>query len=295
MSAEAEASRSEPPASSRALRASVILTTYEQPRALELALCGYARQSFGDFELVLADDGSGPRTRAVAQRLRERTRLRIRHVWHEDCGFRKTEILNRAVVAARGEYLIFSDGDCVPREDFVEGHLREARPSTFLSGGYLKLPCELSEALTREDVTSGRAFRASWLIARGWPGGRRSRRLTRSARLGSLLDRLTPTRATWNGHNASTWKRLVVAANGFDLDMGYGGLDRALGERLVNRGVVGKQIRHRTPCLHLWHPRPYRSREVAAANRAIRHRIRANGEVRARLGIAELEESDART
>ena len=85
----------------------------------------------------------------------------------------------------------------------------------------------------------------------------------------------------------------MVGVNGFDMDMGYGGLDRALGERLVNLGVPGRQIRHRAPCLHLWHPRPYRSAEVVAGNRAIRDRIRANDEVRARLGIAELEEADA--
>ena len=291
----AEGAPSEPQASVDGLRASVILTTYKQPRALTLALWGYARQSFGGFELVLADDGSGPWTRAVARRLREQTGLRIRHVWNPDRGFRKTEILNRAVVAARGDYLIFSDGDCIPRDDFVEVHLQEARPLTFLSGGYLKLPRELSEALTPKDVQSGRAFKASWLTARGWQRGRRRLRLARSRRLASVLDSLTPTRATWNGHNASTWKSLVVAANGFDLDMGYGGLDRALGERLVNGGVTGKQIRHRAPCLHLWHPRPYKSAEVVAANRAIRNRTRTHGEVRARRGIAELGETDART
>jgi hypothetical protein len=200
--------------------------------------------------------------------------------------------LNRAVVAATGDYLIFSVGDCIPREDFVAVHVRESRPSEFLSGGYLKLPRELSETLTLNDVDSGRVFQRSWLRAKGWKGGRRRLRLTRSPRLGSLLDRFTPTRPTWNGHNASAWKSSVVAVNGFDMDMGYGGLDRALGERLVNLGVPGRQIRHRAPCLHLWHPRPYRSLEVVAANRAIRDRIRANGEVRARLGIAELEDAD---
>ena len=285
----------EPQACGDGLRVSVILTTYKHPRALTLALWGYARQSFGGFELVLADDGSGPRTRTLARRLREETGLRIRHVWHPDRGFRKTEILNRAVVAARGNYLIFSDGDCVPRDDFVEAHVREARPLTFLSGGYLQLPRELSEALSPEDVQSGRAFNASWLTAQGWKGGRRLVRLTRSPGLASVLDSLTPTRPTWNGHNASTWKSLVMAANGFDLDMGYGGLDRALGERLVNAGVTGKQIRHRAPCLHVWHPRPYKSLEVAAANRAIRNRVGTHGEVRARRGIAELGETDART
>ena len=275
-------------------RVSVILTTYEQPRALELVLRGYARQTVADFEVVVADDGSGPETGEVIDRVGEDAALTIRRVWHEDRGFRKTEILNRAIVAAAGDYLVFSDGDCIPREDFVAVHIGEARPSRFLSGGYLKLPRELSETMTPDDVSSGRVFERSWLSAKGRKGGRRRIRLSQSPRLASLLDRVTPTRPTWNGHNASTWKRSVVAVNGFDMDMGYGGLDRALGERLLNLGLRGRQIRHRAPCLHLWHPRPYRSPEVVAANRAIRSRIRTHGEVRARLGIAELEDVDAR-
>ncbi len=293
MSADGEASAPGPSQAERGVGPSVILTTYEQPRALELVLWGYAHQTFSDFEIIVADDGSGPETGRVIDRLREEAALTVRRVWHEDRGFRKTEILNRAVMAATGDYLIFSDGDGIPREDFVAVHVHEARPSTFLSGGYVKLPWELSEAMTLEDVRSGSVFKGSWLTARGWRGGRRRLRLTRSPKLGSLLDRVTPTRPTWNGHNASTWKSAVVAVNGFDMDMGYGGLDRALGERLMNLGVPGRQIRHRAPCLHLWHPRPYRSPEVVAGNRAIRDRIRANGEVRARIGIAELEEADA--
>jgi len=293
MSVDGEAYTPEPSRSQQRTRASVVLTTYEQPGALELVLWGYARQTLADFEIVVADDGSGPETGHVIDRVREEAGLSVRRVWHEDRGFRKTEILNRAIVATDGDYLIFSDGDCIPREDFVAVHVREARPWTFLSGGYLKLPQELSEAMTQADVTGGRVFERPWLTSKGWRGGRRRFRLTRSPALGSLLDLVTPTRPTWNGHNASTWKNSVVAVNGFDLDMGYGGLDRALGERLMNLGVRGRQIRHRAPCLHLWHPRPYRSPEVVAANRAIRDRIRAHGEVRARLGIAELEDADA--
>ena len=73
----------------------------------------------------------------------------MRHVWQEDRGFRKNEALNRAILAAHGSYLIFTDGDCVPRSDFVETHLRLAEPDRYLSGGYLKLPSETSAAVIR--------------------------------------------------------------------------------------------------------------------------------------------------
>ncbi len=271
---------------------SVILTTFNQPEALEKVLWGYAVQTDPTFEIVIADDGSGPDTEALIERMRKEAGLDLRHVWHEDRGFRKTEILNRAILAASGAYLLFSDGDCVPRDDFVQRHRTLANPSRFLSGGYLKLSEELSGGVTVEDIRSQRAFDRAWLKRRGWRPGRRGLRLSRSAPRAPTLDALSPTRPTWNGHNASVWKETILEVNGFDLDMGYGGLDRALGERLENLGVRGLQIRHRAPCLHLHHPRPYRSPEVVRRNREIRHRIRRNREVRARSGITEMLELD---
>jgi glycosyltransferase involved in cell wall biosynthesis len=268
--------------------ASVIFTTYTQPRALELVLWGYAAQTRRDFEVVVADDGSGEETREVVERVGRESGLCVRHVWHEDRGFRKTEILNRAILESAGEYLVFSDGDCIPRGDFVETHLRLAERGRFLSGGYLKLPAEVSRAITAEDVRAGRVADVRWLRSKGWRPGRHALRLVPAGPLAELLDRVTPTRATWNGHNASAWRDDVFRVNGYDMDMAYGGLDRAVGECLENAGVRGKQIRFRAPVLHLHHERPYVDRARWQANRELRARIRREGWTRARRGLAEL-------
>ncbi len=275
------------------MRASVIITTYNQPEQLEKVLWGYGAQMGADFELIVADDGSDLSTTEVIDRVSQAAGLDVQHIWHEHRGFRKTEILNRAIVAARAPYLIFSDGDCIPRDDFVATHERLAEPGFFLSGGYLKLPRDVSARITVADVRSGDATRPEWLRDRGWHPGKRALRLLRAKPVASLLDVITPTRRTWNGHNSSAWKDAVVAANGFDLDMGYGGLDRALGERLMNAGVRGRQVRHRTPCLHLYHERPYVDREKWKRNHEIRHRIRRNRETRAVQGIAEMPADDS--
>jgi hypothetical protein len=107
------------------------------------------------------------------------------------------------------------------------------------------------------------------------------------------MDMVTPTRRTWNGHNSSTWRSAILTVNGFDLDMAYGGLDRALGERLINAGMRGKQVRHRTPCLHLYHERPYADPQKWKHNHEIRKRIRRDREIRAHTGIAELGADDS--
>lgn len=270
------------------MRVSVIITTYNQPDQLEKVIWGYARQRNADFELLIADDGSRPATTRVIDRVASETGLDILHVWHEDRGFRKTEILNRAIVAAESEYLVFSDGDCIPREDFVAAHARLAKPKCFLSGGYIKLNRDVSSRISIADVQSGHATDPKWLRKMGWVPGRRALRLTRVSLAATLLDCATPTRRTWNGHNASAWKEAVLAVNGFDLDMGYGGLDRALGERLINFGIRGKQVRHRTPCVHLFHERPYVDPLRWKKNHEIRRRIRRNGETRATHGISDM-------
>lgn len=270
------------------MRVSVIITTYNQPEQLEKVMWGYAGQTHSDFELIVADDGSAPATTDVIDRVAAATGLDVLHVWHEDRGFRKTEILNRAILASAGEYLIFSDGDCIPRDDFVAAHARLAQANCFLSGGYIKLPGEASRAISVDDIKSGRAMESSHLRALGWHPGKRALRMLRGSIGPTMLDMVTPTRSTWNGHNSSTWRTAIMLVNGFDLDMAYGGLDRALGERLVNAGLHGKQVRHRTPCLHLYHERPYADPQKWKHNHEIRKRIRRDREIRANTGIAEL-------
>ncbi len=270
------------------MRISVVVSTYNKPHFLERVLWGYAVQTLRDFELVVADDGSGPETAETIRRVAARAGLPVLHVWHEDRGFRKTEILNRAIAASAGDYLLFSDGDCIPRRDLLETHRSLAAPGRYLAGGYLKLPPHVSEAVKVDDVVSGRVSELAWLRAQGWKPRRRALRLSRSRRLGALFDLLTPTAAHFHGNNASVWRDALLQVNGFEGEMGYGGLDKALGYRLVNLGVRGRQIRHRAVCLHLHHDRPYRNAETLRRNREILDRIRRGGEFRARRGIAEL-------
>jgi glycosyltransferase involved in cell wall biosynthesis len=270
------------------MRLSVIVSTYNKPHFLERVLRGYAVQTDRDFELLVADDGSGPETAELIRRLRDETGMDLVHVWHDDDGFRKTVILNRAIVASRGDYLLFTDGDCIPRRDLVEVHRALARPGRYLAGGYLKLPAEVSDRITVADVTSGNVSELAWLRARGWRPGRRALRLVRSRTLGRIFDGLTPTAAHFHGNNASTWRDALFQVNGFEGKMGYGGLDRALGYRLVNAGIRGIQIRHRAVTLHLHHDRPYRRPEVVKANREILAAITRERLVRAEQGIAEL-------
>jgi glycosyltransferase involved in cell wall biosynthesis len=249
---------------------SVILSTYNAPEWLEKSLWGYACQSHEDFEVVIADDGSSYETAEMIRRVGRQTRLRLRHVWHEDNGFRKCQILNRGIEVAVGDYLLFSDGDCIPRSDFVAQHYRAAQRGRFLSGGYVKLPMDLSRSITLDDIRSGRCFSAGWLRSQGLGFSHRLLRLMARGWLAECLNRITTTRPSWNGHNASGWAVDIRRTNGFDERMRYGGEDRELGERLENAGIRGRHVRFQSVCLHLDHARGYVNSEDLARNLEIR-------------------------
>lgn len=267
------------------MRLSVVLTTYNHPEWLEKVLWGYGAQTYRDFEVLVADDGSDDRTRALLDRMRPTAGFALRHVWHEKQGFRKCTILNAAIARAEGEYIFFSDGDCIPRRDLLAVHAGLATRGRFLSGGYLKLPMETSEAITQDDVASGRATDFAWLRAHGTPSDKQSRRLAWGPLMSRLLDAVTTTGATFNGHNSSAWRDDLVRVNGFDERLEWGGLDREIGERLENAGVRGRQVRHRALVVHLDHGRGYKRTEAIAKNRAIRDEVAARRLTRTEHGL----------
>jgi glycosyltransferase involved in cell wall biosynthesis len=265
--------------------ASVILSTYNQPDWLERALLGYARQLELDFELIVADDGSGDATRARIEALVPQLPFRLRHVWHFDDGFRKCVILNRAIEASTTDYLIFSDGDCIPRADFVATHLAYREPGRFLSGGYYKLPRATSERIGRAEIDAGLFADPDWLIAHGVARDHKLWKLSARGARARLLNAVTPARASWNGHNASGWKADLVRVNGFDERMQYGGEDRELGERLEHAGVRGKRVRYQAIVVHLDHDRGYVRPEMIENNRRIRAETRRAHAVWTRFGL----------
>lgn len=263
----------------------VVITTYNSPLWLAKVLTGYECQSFSSFRVIIADDGSTEDTRALIDDFKARGKLQIDHVWHEDNGFRKCQILNKAIRETPCDYLIFTDGDCIPEPDFVQTHHDLARPGQFLSGGYIKLTMPVSEKITDEDIRSGNIFKPAWLIAHGQPRNHKLWKLSPSRAFRQFMNRITPAAASWNGMNSSTWTRDLIAVNGFNEDMQYGGLDRELGERLWNFGHRSRQIRYSTVCLHLDHARGYSKPEIWEKNRAIRKAVKDNKTFWAENGI----------
>ena len=235
---------------------SLIVTTYEWPQALLRVLECLDRQRDDNFEIIVADDGSGPATAEAIRQFQQGSRVPIRHSWQPHQGFRAAESRNRAVLASRGDYLIFLDGDCLARADFLAAHRELAEPGWFVAGNRALL----SERFTGELLPSAEAV-ADWSARPlgGWLGARLRgdvNRLAPMLRLPASWQRKNKPRE-WRGAktcNLAVWREDFLAVDGFDESyVGWGHEDADLAVRLIRSGIQRKEGRFAASVLHLWH------------------------------------------
>lgn len=253
---------------------SVIVSTYNSPESLHKTLASLACQTFPDFEVLIADDGSGPETVAAIEQIQAETQLNIRHLWHEDLGFRKNTILNKAVQASRNPYLVFLDGDCIARADLIATHLSHAKPGRVLTcGSQIDLPRQLHSELTPDAIAAGRPFDPKWLAARGvqFPLLRSDKRIRLRCRQpwSRMLDAMLPRSGGFVGCNSSVWKADILKVNGFDESITYGVDDKDLAIRLMNAGVQSRRLKYSLVYVHLEHQRAYADRAAIERNRRL--------------------------
>lgn len=263
----------------------VIIATYNKVDWLKKVLEGYKYQTYKNFDIIIADDGSTEDTKKAIDTFKKDYPVNITHLWHEDQGYRRQTILNQAIVEAKNEYILFTDGDCIPRKDFVQVHATFAEKGYFLSGGYCKLPMNTSEAINPDDIKNQNCFKVDWLKTKGEVNYKNKLKLSAKGTFAKFMDTFTPTGATFNNCNSSAWKSDLLAINGYDERMQYGGPDRELGERLFNKGIQSKQLRYRAICVHLDHPRGYKTKESIERNLAIRAKTKSEKRTWTDFGI----------
>jgi glycosyltransferase involved in cell wall biosynthesis len=265
---------------------SVIVTTYNREDALEAVLSALSGQSDREFEVVVADDGSRPTTAALIERWKGRLGVPLSHAWQADRGFRAAEIRNRALLAARGDYCIFLDGDCIARADFVATHRRLAERGWFVTGNRVLLTRELTAAVLREGVLPQTWNLAQWINRRAQGGVNRLAAVLRLP-LGPLR-KLRP--GQWLGArscNLAVWRSDLELVDGFDASFrGWGREDSDLLIRLLHSGVRRKDGRFATGVIHLWHEEEDRSQ--LDANDARLDAVQRSDRVRAQAGMSTL-------
>ncbi len=238
-------------------KVSLIITTYNWPQALDAVLRSVAGQRSLPDEVLIADDGSTEETARVIALWQSKNRFPLQHIWQEDNGFQAARIRNKAAAAASGDYLIFLDGDCLLRPDFIARHRSLAEPGYFVAGNRVLLSERFTPELLQQQLPverwSGRQFGKAQ-INRTWP--------LHYLPLGPLRKRAP---RKWKGVktcNLGLWKKDLIAVNGLDeAFVGWGYEDSDLAIRLLRHGLKHLNGRHATTVLHLWHREHDRAQE----------------------------------
>lgn len=230
----------------------VVVSTYNRPRALDLVLMGLSNQTCLPKEIIIADDGSTKETAELINRWQD-AGLPVKHVWHEDRGYRKTIIMNQAFSMVTARHTIFMDGDCIPLENFVAHHVKYFEERCVLAG-----PRILASKAFTERLEQGRERIHSESFVY-WIQKKLHGEINRLGPLITLPDggwrRAKPKK--WElvrGCNFSVGSRYVWDVDGFEESLyGWGPDDSDIAVRLINKGLSVKTLRFAAPVLHLWH------------------------------------------
>lgn len=229
-------------------KTAVILVTYNRPESLELVLTGVLGQTDMEFEVVVADDGSGPQTRALVERFARTSPIPIRHAWQEDRGFRAAAVRNLGVRSCDADLLVFLDQDVIPARDWMEHHRRTYAPNRFTVGGYVRLTPEESSSLDLEKVRRGVHETMMNRERRMSLWKKHIFDLFYIATLRKVFPRIS-------GANFGVDRGLFEKVNGLDEEYeGWGKEESDLRTRMRLAGGGVRCLWHKSIVYHLWHP-----------------------------------------
>lgn len=243
----------------------VVITTYNNPKSLELCVRSFLNQTHTNFEVFIADDGSGDETRDLIARLKRECPFQIYHVWHPDNGYQKSKINNKVfgqISPEKYPILLCVDHDVVVHYRFVEDHFlahqRENFGPLMFMGRRVDLSPELTAELTPENVLEFNRGLSMPLIRSALKG--ETKNVLRSWRLDvpAWVNRLMKRDRVYDllGSNYSITTSVMHQVNGYNEDFkSYWGEDGDLFVRVRNSGVKQYGIIGFAVQWHLYHKR----------------------------------------
>jgi len=226
-------------------KVAILISTYDWPEALELVLLSILQQTQMPDEVLIADDGSKQDTQLLIERYRRKFSIPLKHAWHEDKGFRKCLILNKAIKLSEADYIIEIDGDIIINPRFVADHMKAAQKGVFVQGSRTMLTEERSKEILQTKEISFHS------LSRGVYSRFNAVRIP----ILSVLFRPDP-RSSYNvkGCNLAFWRDDYIKINGYYNGFeGWGWEDFEFGQRLINAGILKKRLKMAAISYHIFH------------------------------------------
>ncbi|WP_346237553.1 glycosyltransferase family 2 protein [Niabella insulamsoli] len=238
---------------------SVLVSTYNWPQALNLCLLSIENQSEKPFEVIIADDGSTIATKELIDNFRKRSSLNIKHVWHEDKGFRLAKIRNMAIAQASGDYIVQVDGDIILHRHFIKDHKSFAKKNSFVRASRIYI----NELVSEQMIESG-AYKVS-VFSKGisnFFSGLRIPFIRRFFEHNYKVKGLE--RYEIHGCNMAYWRADAIEVNGYNEAFeGWGPEDKEFVVRMLNSGKVRRFLKGGGIAFHLYHKESSRAFQEA--------------------------------
>ncbi|RKS92422.1 hypothetical protein BC952_2319 [Flavobacterium limicola] len=216
---------------------SVILSTPISSESLKKVLLGYNAQTYRNFEVIIAVASTSNEINNLIDAIRDEVFYTIKQFSSNinDCLF---------INAIATNYIVFANGNSIPRFDFIEQHVKNREEGFFLSGEYNSISQEIFEKISEENINSGDCFELSWLKRNGNKNifldvFRYSKGL-----LGSFLNMLFKVNVKLNVENSSVWKDdliLILQHKNNLLDVAF---FQELTSILRANNIKGRQIKY---------------------------------------------------
>lgn len=235
---------------------SLLISTYNWHKALDLCLKSILRQTVFPEEIIIADDGSTQETKQIIDKFRTIYSGKIKHIWHEDSGFKLAEIRNKGLLEATGDYIVQIDGDVILHPNFIEDHKNFAKENSFIKGRRSMIGKEKTEELLNQNSVSI-SFLSKDL--------KRREHGIRIAFYNSLFSSKEENSADGvMGSNMAFWRKDFVKANGYNNGLkGWGAEDKELAQRFVNLGLKKRKLKFAGIQYHLFHNESDKSKHDA--------------------------------
>lgn len=237
------------------IRVSVIVPVYNRLEHLRALFICLLNQKVQPYELIITDDGSTEKILDYIGDLIEDAKFKVKHIYQDDKGFRKTRALNNAVKESEGEYLIFCDQDLIFPDDYIEKILKNARKGEYLMGRAHNTELEEKNIILKKLSETKKYSLIETIVPHKYSEDMihqykldKKRRILQRLYLNKRGIRLA-------GMSYALFKEDYLKVNGYDEKyQGWGYEDDDFGNRLCVAGVKSRELKTDMIQLHLYHP-----------------------------------------
>ncbi len=258
------------------MKTGLVITTYNRPDALAVVLKTIGVQKLYPDEIVIADDGSNEATRSLVDAYNRQATCQVKHVWQADEGFRAARVRNLALASMESDYVIFIDGDMLMHPQFVASHVAHAKKGCFLQGSRVLMDKQLTNTILEKQKTKPSFFSR---------GIRHRHHMLHSMLISKIASFYSKSWQSVRSCNMSFWMDDLIRVNGFDEGyVGWGREDNDIALRLINCGIIRKNIKACAVAYHLYHDERKRSDSLEKNDIRLRDAVQKN-KLRSDIGL----------